>query len=156
MGQSHPIPCVPWDGKFLKNVPWDGMGRKFFKIVPSHGTKYFLYITSHPMGQTFSYKNFLFIKDKTIKLRNSTWSNKAFDSVSRTDKCGRNLFLFKYILTSVKFHRIGWDGTQHFWKSSHPMGRKFFKSSPIPWDTSENFIPWDDFFRPIPSHAEPW
>jgi len=51
-----------------------------------------------------------------------------------------------------------WDGT----------GRKIFKNRPVPWDEKflkvvpshgTNFfssVPWDHFFRPVPSHAEPW
>jgi hypothetical protein len=48
------------------------------------------------------------------------------------------------------------------------MGCRIFENRPIPqWDRNfwdlfhgmgqfQNFIPWDDFFRPIPSHAKPW
>jgi hypothetical protein len=39
---SHPIPLVPWDATLLKNVPWDGMGWKFLRSIPSHGTNNFL------------------------------------------------------------------------------------------------------------------
>jgi len=34
------------------------------------------------------------------------------------------------------------------------MGHEFFGSNPIPWDGLGEFVPWDDFFRPIPSHAK--
>jgi hypothetical protein len=80
-------------------------------------------------------------------------------------------------MKNLRNYPIPWDknffivvpcnGMQNFWKSSHPMGRKIFENRPIPqWDRNfwdlfhgmgqfQNFIPWDDFFRPIPSHAEP-
>jgi hypothetical protein len=40
---SHPIPShpIPWDAFLENHVPWDGMGWRVSKIVPSHGTTFF-------------------------------------------------------------------------------------------------------------------
>jgi hypothetical protein len=44
---------------------------------------------------------------------------------------------------------IPWDIPSH-------MGQKLFGNYPMGWDGFNPFVPWDDFIRPIPSHAEPW
>jgi hypothetical protein len=41
---------------------------------------------------------------------------------------------------------MGWDG----------MGRKFLKNIPSHGMVWRMSTPWDDFLRPIASHAEPW
>jgi len=63
---------------------------------------------------------------------------------------------------------MGWDGTASLEDRPIPWDEKFFWWYPMGWDdeflkgvpshgiASKSFIPWDDFFRPIPSHAEPW
>jgi hypothetical protein len=41
----------------------------------------------------------------------------------------------------ITWDGMGWDGTKNL------------QNHPIPWDNSKNFVPWDDFFRPIPRGA---
>ena len=63
------------------------------------------------------------------------------------------------VFHKILSHGMGWDSK--FWRSSHPIGRKFFKISHlIPWDTNfflkSHPVPWDEnffwTFHPISWH----
>src|SRR5690348_10193941 len=57
MGRNNPTPSVPLDATLLKNVPWDEMGWKIFRIILLYSMQDFK--LSHPMRQTFFTKFFL-------------------------------------------------------------------------------------------------
>ena len=114
----------------------------------------------------FSRRRWLAVRGTARFGTGATQSDKIIDTVSRIDSCANILIVNRY-LSSMWFHGMGWDGTTNFWKSSHPMGQKFFliishgmgrevfKRSPIPWDSWKNIYPMGRFFssHPIPRGA---
>jgi len=101
-----------------------------------------------------------------IKLRNIIRNSKKLNIIDRIDNDPKNSFLKLYLKFFLN-HGMGWDGTKNFRPIPSHGTKKNFWSHPIPSHdfkkhlshtmgcTKKKIIPWDDFFRPIPSLAEP-
>ena len=95
--------------------------------------------------------------------------NIIFASVNRAGRWVTKFYFLYTIFDEYGVPRNEWDGIgrEIFENSPIPWdeeylqqvpsydGTKIFESCPFPWDNSRDLIPWDDFFRPIPSHVEP-